>query len=794
MKHVTNIFPITNLHEISAEYRLFDIKGLRRSHKEYQSHRQWLIDKFSKTLKHPVTIIEVENEPKLVVKNDPAVLAKIKNEYDFTRLYLHLSLTEKVFAIDFVNPTEEVKKICIRFLQFDLNGELKKNPSLWQPYTGGPFFLKDHEVSDGIAIYRGFTFRVIELPQGGFGIIIDATRKFASATPVDHYITKQEFLKRFRKSKESKSFIYRYSDWYEIKPTECDDFNVTQFKIQGVSLIDHIRNAIQKPHSSELANLPNDSSVLTYYTNNGETRGAPAGMLYQVFDFQDTHNPEINRRAIISPAKRFTEIREYKWNYFFKLRFGSTQLKLADKALEPPLQLLGFPGFELGNNYRINPAEFNDAKNLARHRLNKLLDPTVGFYTRSPLPNQVVVLPRSVSDTSGEIFIERLKDTMGQLYPSDTYAPDMVVYEDKFRQGTDYVAVGKHIVNAVKAKYSKANQLYGIVMIPRLDKKAKREHDKLSALVIRELKLLNINCSIIHTDVVRTCFESKRDKNGNTVYQVRYDKPGKFDGYIKNVAINKILLNCNKWPFVLNDPLLADITIGIDVKHHTAGFTIVDKYCKNIRTELDETSNKERLSSEQLKARLYNIIKTEFEIDRNSSFKHIVIHRDGRLFDVELEGLLAGLQKLKDEMIVRPDAELHIIEIPKTSFLSVRIFGLKWNEKEQKTFAENPPIGFHYFLKDEVFLCTTGKEFHHDGTSNPLCIRFAYGEGNKKELLADLFRLTTLAFTKPDDCSRFPITLKINDIKLNDAASEYDEDAYRNVQTLLEDLNISTHE
>jgi hypothetical protein len=58
-------------------------------------------------------------------------------------------------------------------------------------------------------------------------------------------------------------------------------------------------------------------------------------------------------------------------------------------------------------------------------------------------------------------------------------------------------------------------------------------------------------------------------------------------------------------------------------------------------------------------------------------------------------------------------------------------------------------------------------------------------------LLSDLFKLTTLAFSKPDDCSRYPLTIKINDVKLSDAASDYDEDALKN---LLEDLNITTNE
>ncbi len=789
MKYVTNIYPITNLSEISGQYRIFDIKGLRKN-KDYQANRQWLIDKLSKQLRHPITIINIDNEPKLIVKNDENILSRIDIENDFGRLYLHFYLSDQVFDINFINPSIEVKEICIRFLQFDINGQLKKHPHLWQAYTGGPFFLKKHETINSIAIYKGFTFRVIELPQSGFGIILDATRKFTSSQPLNVYITKEDYIKKYKNSKELKSFLYKYNDWYEIQPTERDDFNVSEFKINGISLIDHVRNVIPKPHSLELANLPNDSSVLTYYTSNGETRGAPSGLLYQVLDFQDTNNAEVNRKSLISPEMRFEEIRDYKWNYFYNLKYHNSILKFDNRTLEVPNKIFEFPDFELGNHFILEQSKFTKANELAKERFKKLLDPRVGFYTTSTLPNQILVLPRSINDTSGEIFISNLKKTTDQMYPSDTYNPEIIPYEDKFAQGMDYITIGKHIIDTVKNCYNRKGVSYGLIVIPRLEKKSKREHDKLSALVVKEFEKMNIHCSVIHTDTINDSFESNHDKSGRLYYNIKPDRKRRLDGYTRNVSISKILLNCNKWPFALRNPLNADITIGIDVKHHTAGYTIIDKYCKNIRTDIEETKNKEKLSADQLKTRLYLIVKNEYNIDQNIKISKIVLHRDGRLFDEELEGLLAGLQQLKEEMILPEDANINIIEIPKTSYLSIRFFELNWDNKLKKFSAANPPNGLHYFLKNEAFICSTGKEFAHEGTSNPLQVKFISGNMSKEELLLDLFNFTTLAFTKPDDCSRLPITIKINDIKLNDAASEYDEDNLYQLNNLLENNNI----
>lgn len=787
MKYITNIFKIENLSEISAQYRVFDIKGLKKG-KDYQENKQFLIKKFSNVLRHPVTIIEIDGEPKLIVKNDAEILNRIKPEYDSGRIYLHFYLSDKIFDIDFANPTDEVKKICLRFLQFDLNGELKRNPNLWQPGTGEPFFLKVPDIHDGIAIYRGFTFRVIELPGGGFGITIDATRKFASARPLPFYLTKAEFDKRYKK----RTLIYQYKDWYEIKAMEFDDFNVGEYKIDGVPLIEFVRNAIPKPHAPQLANMPKDSATLIYYGSNMSPMRAPAGLCYEVLDFQDTNNGDINRRSIIPPEFRFSEIMNFKKQFFQSLKYGRSILRLAERTVEVPNRVFKFPSFELGNNHILSTSDVGPANRVAKTRLHQLLNPEIGFYSKSALPNQFIVLPRSVNDTKGNVFFEMLKETVNKMYSSDIYKPDVIVYEDKFRQGTDYLEVGKQIVNAIKSGFSKATPGYGFVMIPRLEKKAKREHDKLGALIIRELRKANLNCAIIHDDTIRECFGFKNTPDGKTKYFLKHEKQRKFEGYVRGVAINKVLLNSNKWPFVLNEPLNADLTIGIDVKHHFAGFTIIDKYGKNIRTEIDETSNKEKLATDQLKSWLYKIVRDEFEIDPKTRIRDIVIHRDGRLFvDTELEGLIQGMKQLKEEMYLSADAEIHILEIPKSSLYSVRVFGLNFDKVSQRPFIENPPNGLACYFTGEAFLCSTGKEFsQHSGTSNLLNVKFVYGKMSEHDLISDLHKLTALAFTKPDDCSRVPITIKMNDIKLNDAASEYDEDTYRQLENLKNELNI----
>jgi hypothetical protein len=43
----------------------------------------------------------------------------------------------------------------------------------------------------------------------------------------------------------------------------------------------------------------------------------------------------------------------------------------------------------------------------------------------------------------------------------------------------------------------------------------------------------------------------------------------------------------------------------------------------------------------------------------------------------------------------------------------------------------------------------------------------------------DVFYLANLTWTKIDDCSRQPLSVKMNDIRLREIAGEYDRDALR---------------
>jgi len=285
-------------------------------------------------------------------------------------------------------------------------------------------------------------------------------------------------------------------------------------------------------------------------------------------------------------------------------------------------------------------------------------------------------------------------------------------------------------------------------MLHHTTERQSRQHDQLAAMAIRELRKHDVYAAVIHCATGQECYEFFRDKQGKTRYKTQEKKRGKLKRYLRGVVLNKILLTNERWPFVLATPLNADITIGMDVKHHTDGFTIVSSNGSKIRTICRESRQKERLLDSQIKKRLIEIIKQEADaIQQESSrlssevIRTIVLHRDGRIYQSEIDGAYQALEALKEEGIIAPDATLIILEISKSSPAPFRFFDVTEKGRESP-WVENPQVGcFHIINGKDGYICTTGRAFPRHGTVRPLHVRFAKGSLPFEKCLEDVYYL-----------------------------------------------------
>src|SRR3954454_18703199 len=123
----TNVFPITNLKELSAGCRLYRIRGLRADQDEFFQNQQALIRRLSYRLHSPVTIVSRGGEPHLAVREDAP---EPPSPVSLVRATAYLDRVPGDLRLDFASRSPETDPICLRFLQFVLQEPLHRDARL----------------------------------------------------------------------------------------------------------------------------------------------------------------------------------------------------------------------------------------------------------------------------------------------------------------------------------------------------------------------------------------------------------------------------------------------------------------------------------------------------------------------------------------------------------------------------------------------------------------------------------------------------------------------------------------
>jgi hypothetical protein len=116
------------------------------------------------------------------------------------------------------------------------------------------------------------------------------------------------------------------------------------------------------------------------------------------------------------------------------------------------------------------------------------------------------------------------------------------------------------------------------------------------------------------------------------------------------------------------------------------------------------------------------------------------------------------------------------LELPKNTASSVRVYDVEELNGREK--VENPQIGVHFsFDEGSGYICATGRAFPRRGTVQPIHIKRIEGNMALGHCQEDVFFLTGLTWTRPEDCAKDPITIKLTDRRLGEDAESFDADA-----------------
>lgn len=773
----TNIFPIVNLPEISAQYRLYQIKGLLPEQDEYYANRQNIINRLSRQLRNPVTIIERDNTPYLVIRDDST--DDPPEHMMLTRARVAFDKLAETFSLDFATRSPIYDPVCLRFLDFSIKGQLFRHNRLWQPSTiGSTFFNKWGKRNGSVIRHPGFSVKSVITHDGGIGLCIDVTSKTVSSNSLPNQLTRDGF-ERYK----GQHCIYRFGDqWYEITLTFLHDFNIGEYVFSDeqnelTTLIDHVKKHTTFPYPPEIARLSHDVSTVVYFNGNGDERAAVSSLCYPVLGTHNQASASTHSGTILDADPRRQNIQKVRRTYLSNLLYGEIPIRVEDTPLDAPSKKFVVPDIQFGQNMVLSVKGTDGAQQTSMDRLGSvklslLSDPTAGFFETSPLMKQYLILPESVYNSWGVAFSEDLRREVQKFFPIEPlYNPEILTYDDA---GPKTYA---HQGNAIRDMIASQNLVPGhaTVMTHYTTDRRLREEHQLDAMAIRKLREKSVYAAVIHSETGEQSYGLTTDERGNRRYVMKKHLGGKMFGYLRNVVLNKVLLTNQQWPFVLAEPLKADLTIGIDVKENSAGILVVGKFGSQFRFDIRESRQKEKLLEDQLKKYLEEIVEEEAK-SNPSLIQNIVIHRDGRLFSTEVKGAKLAVENLKHRGIIASDAQLTLVEISKKSSIRLRLFDFQRRHNGGRSI-ENPEVGHYYIMNDtEAFICTTGRPFLRQGTANPLYIRKLEGDLTIEEVIEDIYKLSTLTWTKPDDCSRYPITIKLNDRYLVEDASDFDED------------------
>lgn len=765
----TNLFAIENAGTLNCQYRLFLIRGLDTDSEDYEKNAQHLVTRVSREKRVPATICYKDDNAFLALPtgySDPPNMVKL------VRTDVYLDPTPGTFPLRFDKREPETEPLCVRFLQFALQSPFWNSKHLWQPSPGMPYFNKQPSNSfENFDMYEGFTFRVVPIEDGPLCICVDITHKYVAKRFLSPTLSNDEF----RRIKGSRC-VYEYGHrWYEIRLDGYHQLKATEVKIGEETLIEYILRNTNKPYPPALISLPRDCAVLTYRDGQGNHNKVPSALCRLTYDTEAPEVSRIHRETIKAPGPRSQEIRQMMMANLRGLAFNGVPIKLSERPLTLKRRVFVAPDLKFGRNQTLSVRATPGTRHvtlqrLGADRLSLIYDKQAGYWSSGKLDRQYVIVPNSVACTWGNIFLKELGDELGRLYPdSQPYEPELIMYRDDVPKTPTHI--GREILQAVDSQTRRAG--FGLVIIPETDRRT-REEDKLAHLVMRELRKRDIHVSVIHGSTPASSYEfdSKWKRSANPKVA------GRLAGYLRNVAMCKVLLLNRKWPFVLDTPLKAQATIGIDVKGHTAGFTFIFDNGQKIRFESEVSKDRERLGTPLVEKVLYDTLRDEF-LNTLKPFRSIIFQRQGRVFLTETKGMKRVMDRLKKDGTLSPDFTWAIVEIPKTSLVRLRLFETMHNPGGESVVT-NPEVG-HYgkFSNSFGFVCTTGVPFARSGCVRPLMVRKVEGSIPIETAMEDIYALANLTWTRPEDCSRDPLSVKMNDLRLREVAGEYDSDDLR---------------
>jgi hypothetical protein len=757
-------------------YRLIEIDGLPKG-KTYHHNLQRVRTSVGLTYGTPAALIRGHDRYYLAVALE-GKKQTIPDEFDvpiLQGLAARLRMVPNVVStLDLADLTETEEIIATTFLGFALRSSLRDQLSLWQGasalqyYTKEPVLLSGNGHRPHVALYPGFSYRFLRLPEQGLCVAVDCVHVYTDTRTLAERVDAGEDWRRFL----SRYFVYEFGpQWYFIQLQEVSGHSIRDARFPDRSrpevitnVYDYTRERWRGHETPRLRQIrPMDSAlVYNYPGDSAQSQGATtlARLRYQ------TEDPEVARyhqATILKPAQRLPKIQGLIETYLNgAILLEGRTVEINREPVEVPRKVFPLPAQRFGHDRVLSaPSQSpHDISNMWKTRLAWLRDKQIGPFTQTGITNQFLLVPMSTA--TDEALLERIQEDLTQVvqrfYPN-TYSPALAIWND---QGVQNVPQLKQALNIPKTQMERTGLVCATVLLPA-GWSTRRSISKLR-LHIKKILHPAVRTKCLQVDEVLRFLQY--DGRQYSVADNRYWS------YLTFTALD-ILVTSGFWPWVLAEPFHYDLHIGIDVLNHTAGFTFMADGGRICRFHPSTSEQSEKLSAQQLAQVMQDHLRElvpRIKQETGRKPRHIVLFRDGHWHDTEQEGLDRAINQLQREGVLEQNVLIGVVEINKSNAERLRLMA------KQNGQILNPPIGsYHVFNDCTGLLCTTGYPAHMPGTASPLIVKIVYGDLDITKVLRDVYWSSALAWTKPDGIQSNPIMIKLADDWLESFAAGLDD-------------------
>jgi hypothetical protein len=778
MSELLNLFPVSNQKQLSLSYRLLEIGDLPRTqsfHANLQRARRYVNQEYGTP-----AVLRKHDDGKYYLAIAPTVkkdsnLPESLQISGIQGITISLTLHNQLTTITLSKMDAIQAHLVEEFLSFELRSAFRSCQDLWRGASPFVYYTKQPVplATDNhhVCIYPGFRYRV-RVIDGEIYFALDVTHVSIDSRTFAERIAKGEEWRHF----QGRHFLYEFGPlWYFMQLQEVSHSSIGVAKFEhpdkpGIHVSVHDYTLEKWGDHPKVKQLDPDSSALVY-NNPGQKDQLYGAVMLARLRYNTAETEQLHSETILEPDERLKgqkqTIAQYCDN---RIELNGQKVRISQKAKAINANTFPIPAFKFGNNQILNLDSSSDLQKMLSDRKKWLRSSTIGPFESQPASmSQFILAPLGVG--TDEDLMERLRQDISQAVNNisqQDYDPNVVIWDDS--RAKTIPQVKRELEQHKQFMESAGGLACALVILP--DGYSPSDLGKLRRHVKKMLDPVRTKC-IQASEVTKYL---RRTPDGYVVSNNIYWS------YLFNTAL-KLLVVSGAKPWVLADALHYDLYIGIDVLNTTAGFSFLGVGGELLQFRPFTSGDQEKLSASEIAEVLLNNLPRFIERLREKTGRlprHMIIHRDGRSYDTELEGYQHVIGELQSNRLLLSDARCGIVEIHKSNSESLRMFN--WYQAR----AGNPKVGrYHVFNKDWGLVATTGYPVLTQGTAAPLSAHIAYGNLEIEKVLQDIFNLSMLSWTKPDGVQSTPITIKIIDDWLEPIGADVDEN-----EGLLDDLEI----